>query len=54
MARLHEDASDLLFDPLIREARLTALLDHPNIISVHDVGVDEGGQAVFHDGSQSW
>ena len=26
MARLHEDASDLLFDPFIREARLTAPL----------------------------
>ena len=47
MARLHEDASDLLFDPLIREARLTALLEHPNIMSVHDVGVDEGGQPYF-------
>ena len=47
MARLHEDASDLLFEPFIREARLTALLEHPNIISVHDVGVDEEGQPYF-------
>ncbi|MGB0643946.1 MAG: protein kinase domain-containing protein, partial [Akkermansiaceae bacterium] len=47
MARLHEDASDLLFDPFIREARLTALLDHPNIISVHDVGIDKGGKPYF-------
>lgn len=47
MARLHEDASDLLFDPLIREARLTALLEHPNIISVHDVGVDKEGKPYF-------
>ena len=47
MARLHEDASDLLFDPFIREARLTALLEHPNIISVHDVGVDKEGQPYF-------
>ncbi len=47
MARLHEDASDLLFDPLIREARLTALLEHPNVISIHDVGVDEEGQPYF-------
>ena len=47
MARLHEDASDLLFDPFIREARLTALLEHPNVISVHDVGVDEEGQPYF-------
>jgi serine/threonine protein kinase len=47
MARLHEDASDLLFDPFIREARLTALLEHPNVISVHEVGVDSGGQPFF-------
>lgn len=47
MARLHEDASELLFDPFIREARLTALLEHPNIISVHDVGVDKDGQPYF-------
>jgi serine/threonine-protein kinase len=47
MARLHEDASELLFDPFIREARLTALLEHPNIISVHDVGVDKEGQPYF-------
>jgi serine/threonine-protein kinase len=47
MARLHEDTSDLLFDPFIREARLTALLEHPNIISVHDVGVDKEGQPYF-------
>jgi serine/threonine protein kinase len=47
MARLHEDASDLLFDPFIREARLTALLEHPNVISVHDVGVDGDGQPYF-------
>jgi len=47
MARLHEDASELLFDPFIREARLTALLEHPNIISVHDVGVDKEGKPYF-------
>ena len=47
MARLHEDASELLFDPFIREARLTALLEHPNIICVHDVGVDKEGQPYF-------
>lgn len=47
MARLHEDASELLFDPFIREARLTALLEHPNIISIHDVGVDQEGQPYF-------
>ena len=47
MARLHEDANELLFDPFIREARLTALLEHPNIISVHDIGVDKEGKPYF-------
>jgi serine/threonine-protein kinase len=47
MARLHDDASDLLFDPFIREARLTALLEHPNVISIHDVGVNKKGQPYF-------
>ena len=47
IARLHEDASELLFDPFIREARLTALLEHPNIISVHDVGIDKEGKPYF-------
>ena len=47
MAVLNDDASDLLFDPFIREARLTALLEHPNIISVHDVGVNSQGNPYF-------
>ena len=32
MAQLHEDSSVDFYDSFIREARLTALLDHPNII----------------------
>ncbi|WDE97576.1 serine/threonine-protein kinase [Lentisphaera profundi] len=40
MARLHEDAPTDLYDSFIREARLTALLEHPNIISIFDMGVD--------------
>ena len=47
MARLHDDASELLFDSFIREARLTALLEHPNVISVHDVGVDKEEKPYF-------
>jgi serine/threonine protein kinase len=31
----------------IREARITALLEHPNIIPVHDVGIDEQGKPYF-------
>jgi len=31
----------------LREAKLTALLDHPNIISVYDIGVNEEGKPFF-------
>jgi serine/threonine protein kinase len=36
-----------LRDAFIREARLTALLDHPNIIKVHDIALDEKGEPYF-------
>lgn len=31
----------------IREARITAMLQHPNIIPVHDVGIDENNKPFF-------
>lgn len=31
----------------LREAKLTALLDHPNIISVYDIGISEEGHPFF-------
>jgi len=31
----------------VREARITALLEHPNIVPVHDVGVDADGKPFF-------
>lgn len=31
----------------VREARLTAQLEHPNIVPVHDLGVDGNGQLYF-------
>ena len=40
MATLHNNASEELYEPFLREARLTALLDHPNIISIFDIGLD--------------
>jgi len=40
-ARLHPKSPQELHDPFIREARLTALLEHPNIISVYNIGINE-------------
>jgi serine/threonine-protein kinase len=47
MATLHDDAPVELCDPFIHEAWLTALLDHPNIITIHDVGVDSQNRPYF-------
>lgn len=40
-AALHKDCPLELYDPFIREARLTALLEHPNIINVYDIGLND-------------
>ena len=47
LARLHEDATPELYAPFLREAQVTALLEHPNIIAVHDIGVDGEGRPYF-------
>lgn len=47
LAMLREDAPEDLCDPFIHEAWLTARLDHPNIITIHDVGVKEGKRPYF-------
>jgi tetratricopeptide (TPR) repeat protein len=36
-----------LFDPFLREARLTGALHHPNIIPIYDLGLDENGEPFF-------
>ena len=46
-ACLHPNSPKELHDPFIREARLTALLEHPNIISVHDIGMREDDTPFF-------
>jgi serine/threonine-protein kinase len=40
-------AQPVLVRSFLREASLTAQLDHPNIVPVHDLGVDEEGQLYF-------
>ncbi|VGO19412.1 serine/threonine-protein kinase [Pontiella sulfatireligans] len=47
MAELRANAPAELYEPFLREARLTALLDHPNIISVHDIGLSPDGLPFF-------
>ncbi len=47
MVRICADAPPELYEPFLREARLAALLHHPRIISVHDIGLDESGIPFF-------
>jgi serine/threonine protein kinase len=47
MATLHDNAPQKYYDPFIREARLTALLDHPHIMSIHDIGTADDGTPYF-------
>lgn len=47
MAKLKPDSDESFHEPFVREAKLTALLDHPNVISVFDVGVDVDERPYF-------
>lgn len=47
MAELRANAPKDLYEPFLREARLTALLEHPNIITVRDVGLLPDGRPFF-------
>ena len=47
MATLNSNSTPELYDPFIREARLTALLTHPNIIPIYDIGIDKSGSPFF-------
>lgn len=47
MAQLHDDAGTELYEPFLREACLTARMEHPNIISIYNIGVDGEGVPFF-------
>ncbi|MGJ8641727.1 MAG: serine/threonine-protein kinase [Opitutaceae bacterium] len=47
MARLRADRGPEFYDLFVHEAWLTASLSHPNIITVHDVGIEQDGRPFF-------
>ena len=47
MAKLRSDVPDEQCEDFFREAYLTASLEHPNIISLYDIGVDNEGVPFF-------
>ena len=47
LAQLHDESTDEFYETFLREARLTARLDHPNIIKIHDIGIDESEKPYF-------
>lgn len=47
MARLRADRGAEFYDLFVHEAWLTASLSHPNIITVHDAGIDRDGRPFF-------
>lgn len=47
MARLRTDRGPEYYDTFVHEAWLTSSLSHPNIIKIHDAGVDSEGRPFF-------
>lgn len=47
MAELLNPDNSLHLDAFLHEARLTSQLDHPNIIQIHDIGLNEKGQPFY-------
>ena len=47
MAKLRSDVPDEQCEDFFKEAYLTASLEHPNIISLYDIGVDDKGVPFF-------
>ena len=47
LAELHDELPVEVYEPFLLEARLTGLLEHPNIITVHDIGLSSGRTPFF-------
>lgn len=47
MAIVKQLKSKELIEQFIQEARITAKLEHPNIMPVYDIGIEKSGQAYF-------
>jgi serine/threonine protein kinase len=47
LAKLPIEMPKAFYDSFIREARITALLEHPNIISIHDIGLSDDRTPFF-------
>ncbi len=47
MAILNDDTTNAAITSFVQEAQITANLEHPNIVPIHDIGVDELGLPYF-------
>lgn len=47
MAQIRKDVADEYCQSFMKEAYLTASMEHPNIISIHDVGLKENNEPYF-------
>ncbi|MDD7985003.1 serine/threonine-protein kinase [Lentisphaera marina] len=46
-AILKDPENDQAIESFLREARIIAMLQHPNIVPLYDMGIDDSGQAFF-------
>ncbi|MDD7985367.1 serine/threonine-protein kinase [Lentisphaera marina] len=47
MATPLKSKTEIDYEDFLREARITSRLQHPNIMSIHDIGIDDLGQPFF-------
>ncbi|MDD7986476.1 protein kinase [Lentisphaera marina] len=46
-ATLKKTSDSQAVERFLREARINAMLEHPNIVPIHDMGIDKNGEAYF-------